>query len=494
MIRTTVAVVLGLAASAAAAPTSTVSSLSGKTVYFERNGGQFGMHFVAPEALPATTPAVDTHVIFMNKCTGGCAVANGTTDNRTDRSDIGHGNLTQFSQSAAVWSQVMSCMQSTFSQFNVTITDVDPGTTPHLEVMVAGLGSQIGEPSGVLGVADFPCQSIGNCQTFMSNALVFDFANDSYYTNKPLEICSTAAQEIAHTWSLDHVVDYSDPLTYNSFPNNVQGMRFYKDNQKCGSDCQGGQSPFGSTCSGSGGQATHVCAGNNQATQNEVTLITQLFGGSAPDTTPPTVMITAPNNNASVMPGFTITATVTDDQAVASAEAKVDGTSLGVKTGSPYSWTAPATLSPGTHTIVVTGTDLKGNTAMATEMVTYGSGCMHDTDCTGANEVCDNGVCVAGPGAQGGLGSPCTGNADCASGSCGDDGAGNMYCVSSCDPTASTCPSGFSCLATGAGQGVCWPGADSGGGTGGCNASGSSGAPFFLLGLGAMFLTRRRRT
>ncbi|HET9989804.1 MAG TPA: hypothetical protein VFQ65_14830, partial [Kofleriaceae bacterium] len=137
MKRTTVVVVLALAGSAVAAPVSKpVSPLSGKTVYFERNGGQFGLHFVAPEALPIEPPAVDTHILFMNKCTGGCAVGTGTTDNRTDKSDIGHGTLTQFSQSAAVWSQVMSCMQNTFSRFNVTVTDVDPGTTPHMEVMV----------------------------------------------------------------------------------------------------------------------------------------------------------------------------------------------------------------------------------------------------------------------------------------------------------------------------------------------------------------------
>jgi MYXO-CTERM domain-containing protein len=270
-------------------------------------------------------------------------------------------------------------------------------------------------------------------------------------------------------------------------------MRFYKDNQKCGSDCQGGQSPFGSTCTGSGGQATHVCAGNGQATQNEITVISQLFGASAPDTTPPTVTITAPTNNASVMPGFTVTANVTDDQAVASAELKLDGTSVGVETSAPFKWTTPSTLSQGMHTLVVIGTDLKGNIAMATESVVYGSGCMHDSDCTGANEVCNAGVCVAGPGAQGGLGSPCTGNSDCASGSCGDDGAGNMYCVSGCNPMANTCPSGFSCLATTGDQGVCWPGADNGGGTGGCNSAGNQTAPLLLLGLGAIFLTRRRR-
>ncbi len=485
MLRTTLAVFMGLAVSASIA--SADPNLDGTTVFY--NSGRFGLHFVSPTRLVtpgAPPPAVDTHILFMNKCTGNCTVGSGNTDNRTDKSDIGHGSLTQFNQSAAVWSQVMTCMQQTFSRFNVTITDVDPGTTPHMEVMVAGTGAQIGMPSGVLGVADFPCQSIGNCSTFMSNALVFDFANDPYYSNNPLEICSTAAQEIAHTWALDHVVDASDPMTYN----NYNGLRQYKDNQKCGSDCQGGQSPFGQACTGSGGNATHICA-LGQATQNEVTLITSLFGSSAPDTTPPTVTITSPANNASVMPGFSIAATVTDDQAVGMAEAKLDGTSLGVKTSAPFTWTAPQNLTQGAHHLEVVGTDLKGNTANAAIDVSYGTACTQNSDCTGANEVCNNGVCVAGPGAQGGLGSPCTGNADCASGSCGDDGSGNKYCVSACNPAASTCPSGFSCLDSGGGAGVCWPG-ESGGG-GGCSTSGGQGAGLILLGLGALLAGRRRQ-
>ncbi|HEX7703163.1 MAG TPA: Ig-like domain-containing protein, partial [Kofleriaceae bacterium] len=431
MLRTTVAALIGLAASATIVSAEPIKY--GTTVY--TNNGRFGVHFKEPAAMPPS--AADSHIIFMNKCTGGCVVANGTTDNRTDKSDIGHGTLAAFSQSAAVWSQVMTCMQATFSRFNVTVTDVDPGTAAHMEIMVAGLGANIGEPQGVLGVADFECQGIGNCSPYIANALVFDFANDSYYTAKPLEICATAAQEIAHTWALDHVVDATDPMTYN----NYSGMRQYKDNQACGSDCQGGQSPFGQTCTGSGGNATHVCALGG-ATQNEVSIITALFGTSAPDTTPPVVKITAPSTNASVMPGFSITATVTDDQLVASAEAKLDGTSLGVKSSAPFSWVAPASLSMGAHHIEVVGTDGKGNTTSATVDVTYGSTCTQNSDCPDSTQVCDHSVCVAGPTATGGLGSPCTGNSDCASGSCGNDGT-SQYCVSSCDPAASTCPSGF---------------------------------------------------
>ena len=491
MLRTTLAAVLGLAVSAtiaSAEPVSTGSSpalIPGTTIFTK--DGRFGSHIPMPGAIPASPPVANTHILFINKCTGGCTVGNGNTDNRTDKSDIGHGTLSAFSGGTAAWNEIMSCMQSTFSRFNVTVTDVDPGTTAHLEVMVAGLGSQLGMPQGVLGVADNVCQNgVGQCTPFMANALVFDFANDSYYQSTgPDDICATAAQEIAHTWALDHVVDKTDPLTYNLYT----GIRQYKDSQVCGSDCQGGQSPFGLNCTGSNDMtSTHTCMAGG-ATQNEVQIITGLFGTSAPDTTPPVVSITAPSNNASVMPSFTITANVTDNQFVMSAEAKLDGASLGMAYSSPFTWKASATLPMGSHHLEVIGTDGKGNTASATEDVQFGTTCMHDSDCPDMTQVCDHNVCVAGPTSTGGLGSPCTSNTDCASGSCGNDGT-SQYCVSNCDLTASTCPSGFQCLDTGGPAGVCWPG-ESGGG--GCSTSGNGGAPLMLFGFGALFLVRRRR-
>jgi MYXO-CTERM domain-containing protein len=120
--------------------------------------------------------------------------------------------------------------------------------------------------------------------------------------------------------------------------------------------------------------------------------------------------------------------------------------------------------------------------------------CTANTDCTTAGDVCVGGHCVPGPSMPGGLGSPCTGNADCASGQCASDGKGHEYCVEACDPAMAQCPSGFSCQATstGATSGVCWPGAEHGGG--GCSAGSGAGAPLlFVLGLAGMLITRRRR-
>ncbi|MGE5182625.1 MAG: Ig-like domain-containing protein [Acidobacteriota bacterium] len=454
--------------------------------------GRTGFHFTR---VPGgyTAAAADTHVLYMNPCKpSGCTVHAGNTDNTSDTSDIANSTITlsAWNQSQQVWDDTMACMRETFSRFNVTVTDVDPGTAPHMEVMVAGVATQLlgSQGNGVGGIADFPCNQVGQCDSFMPNALVFAFANDPYYANDPLEICSTAAQEIAHTWALDHVVDASDPMTYNPY----SGMREYHDGEKCGSDCQGGQSPFGLTCSGTGGQATHTCTGTGTATQDEVSTMFTLFGSSKPDTMPPSVTITAPATGASVQPGFTITANITDDVDVVSGEAKLDGTSLG-KVGAPYSWKTPSTLAPGNHHIEVIGVDGAGNMTSATVDVGYGQACKATSDCMNKGDICDNGHCVPGPTTPGGLGSTCTQNSDCASNECGNDGQGHEFCVESCNPMSSTCPGGFSCVSTAGTGGVCWPGADNGGG--GCDSSSSGNGAFAMIGLlgFALVFTRRRR-
>jgi uncharacterized protein (TIGR03382 family) len=192
-----------------------------------------------------------------------------------------------------------------------------------------------------------------------------------------------------------------------------------------------------------------------------------------------------------------VTASINDDRAVDHAELKIDGMSQGTLTGAPWSWTAPSSLSGTTHSVEVDGYDAAGNKGSATVSVSFPVGCQHDSDCD-SGQVCSNNQCEAGPGMQGGLGSTCTGNEDCTSGQCADDGAGHMYCVSSCDPTASTCPGNFSCIDTGGGAGVCWPGGNNNGGgngsTGGCNTSGGgNGAMLLGLGFATALLTRRRK-
>jgi len=424
---------------------------------------KIGGNWTAPE------PSTVSHIIFLNKCQGGCTLHPGNNNSTTDTSSIVNGTsvVSQYSGTAAQWTQIVNCVKATYAPFNVTITDVRPTSGDYHMAIVAGHASDVGEGQGVLGVSPFSCG-------YIPNSISFSFANEEP-TNID-DICWTVSQETAHSWGLDHKYDNRDPMTYLSTGPTMKTF----------------QNQAGS-CGEYSARACQCQYEGSTSSMNSYKEIMNTFGSSAPDTVPPTVMINTPTNGSVVNPGFGVTATLNDDRAVDHAELKIDGASVGTLTAAPWAWNAPSSLTGTSHTVEVDAYDSAGNKGTATVMVSFPVGCMHDTDCD-SGQVCSNSQCVAGPGMQGGLGSTCAGNSDCASGQCADDGAGHMYCVSTCDPTASTCPSNFSCIDTGGGNGVCWPGgSDNGGGKGGCDAGGNNGAVLLGLGFAAMLVTRRRK-
>lgn len=431
---------------------------------------RIGAGWAAPE------PATVDHIIYLNRCVGGCTLHPGNNNSTTDTSSIVNGTaqLSEYSGTASQWNQIVQCVKQTYAPFNVQIvTDRPPSGTNYHMAIVAGYASEAGEQSGVLGVSPFSCG-------YIKNSISFSFADEE--PNNIDDICWTVSQETAHSWGLDHKFDNRDPMTYLTSGPTMK--TFQNQAGSCGEY-------NARTC-----QCTYSGTGNQS--MNSYALIMATFGANAPDTTKPTVAISAPTNSSIVMPGFEVDVTASDDTAVDHVELKIDGTSVGTKSSAPYTWNAPTTLSGTSHHIEATAYDLAGNSATASADVSYPVGCQGDSDCDNGM-VCNAGQCVAGPDTQGGLGSTCTGNADCASNQCADDGQGNMYCVDACDPNASTCPSNFTCVDVGGGNGVCWPGGgggnnNGGGSSGGCNAGGAGGAPMLLgLGLGAMLITRRRR-
>ncbi|MFT3692336.1 MAG: Ig-like domain-containing protein [Kofleriaceae bacterium] len=419
----------------------------------------------------AAAPAGVSHIIYLNRCTGGCQlkgsnVANNSTTNTTTIFSSGTKTVSAYSGTDAQWAQILSCVKATYAPFNVTITDQRPTSGDYHMAIVAGHAADVGEGTGVLGVSPFDC---GN---YIPNSISFSFANEE--PTNIVDICWTVSQETAHSWGLDHKYDKLDPMTY--LDNGNVTKVFQNQAGKCGEYSA-------RQCS---------CDYNNDSggSMNSYAEILATFGSGTPDTAPPTVSITSPTNNSQIQPGFTASVTASDDVGVTMVELRVDNNLVGTKTVSPYSFTGPSTLQPGAHHIEATAYDAAGNTAKSAVDVKYGETCT-DT-CSDSTQVCDNGVCVPGPDSSGGLGAPCTDNADCTSGSCGDDGAGHQYCVTTCDPANNTCPSGFGCLSAG-NSGVCWPGADNGGG-GGCNTGGgNNGLVLAGFALGAMLLTRKRR-
>jgi uncharacterized protein (TIGR03382 family) len=427
---------------------------------------------------PIVTPAgtVPYNTIFLNRCASGCIVRTGNTDSRTDHSSIGQGTVAAFMYGDASWQNVVKCVKDTFSPFGVNVTDVDPGTANHFEIMIAGIPQNIGLGGGVGGISPF------NCNTYIDNSLVFDFAN--VWQGNIEEICSTAAQEIAHSFALDHVIIASDPMTYFPFT----GRRYFTSSAQCGSDCVNGRAPFGNvTCTGANAQS-HPCSCTNQNIQNSIGTLTTLFGAGNPP--PPVVMITKPRNGDAVAPGFAVVATATADSGITKTELRVDGVLVLTLTSSPYAFNAPAMLADGTHHVEVTAYDGHGVSSKSMIDAIIGPPCTKPSECPNTTQTCVGGRCVPGPGTQGGLGEPCTKGTDCASGQCSSDGT-NSYCVEPCDLGMGQCPPSFGCLDAGGMHGICWPGYDDGT-HGGC-ASGNGGPVSLGLLFAAFVLTRRRR-
>ena len=91
-------------------------------------------------------------------------------------------------------------------------------------------------------------------------------------------------------------------------------------------------------------------------------LLYTLFGGSTPDTTPPTTSITSPANGATVSGTVTVQASASDNVGVTRVELYVDGAHAGTATTSPYtfSWNT-TTVANGSHTLQTRAYDAAGN-------------------------------------------------------------------------------------------------------------------------------------
>jgi MYXO-CTERM domain-containing protein len=213
--------------------------------------------YVIDDPQPLPPPIVDdttyhAPIIFYVNKNGGTYVP-GSNDARTNRSTIVGTTRTvpPWNVSANGWQQVMSCMTTMFSRWNVVITDVDPGNVPHYELVTAGRPQDIGMQQGVGGVSPFSCGVI-------QNSIVFTFA--VVYGSDYRSVCETNAQEIAHSFGLDHQRNCQDPMTYltgcgnKSFQNVAAACGEYSNRA-----CQ--------------------CGGN---TQNSVALLDQRLGLAVP--------------------------------------------------------------------------------------------------------------------------------------------------------------------------------------------------------------------
>lgn len=275
-----------------------------------------------------------SRTVFLNK--NGVTLQPGDNNARTNRSTIVQQQTAfpAWNVSATNWNTVVTCMRELFAAWDIRIVDTDPGNVPHIEAIFGGAPTLVGMQSNVLGVSPFTT----DC-SIIENSIVFTFTAGTYQMT-PREVCETMAQEVAHSYGLDHVLLASDPMTYLPY----NGNRTFKDQlAPCGEDVARDCGINGSVC---------------RANQNSVALLTDRLGIA--DAIAPLLTITSPPNNATVPPGFQVKASGSDNTGITSATLTIDGVQREqLSGGGPFVFETPPTLTDGLHTVIVELSDGK---------------------------------------------------------------------------------------------------------------------------------------
>ncbi len=167
-----------------------------------------------------------SRTIYLNR--DGALLRPGDNDARLSTSSIVQEPtlLTPWDIDDEMWADTVACMRELYAPFDVAITDRDPGDVPHIEAVFGGHPNDVGLPSNVAGVSPFTT----DCG-IIENSVVFTFTD--VLPDDPRLMCEVMAQEIAHSFGLDHELLAEDPMTYLDY----DGERSFQDElASCGED------------------------------------------------------------------------------------------------------------------------------------------------------------------------------------------------------------------------------------------------------------------
>ena len=480
---------------------------------------------------PATPEFIEKHkddavkalsgvVIYLNRCVGGCMVHPGQDDPSTDTSIIVNAPtlLAEHAWKTGEWEAMVQCVKDVYSPYNVKVTDVRPVGQQYNEVIVAGGYNALGQQASC-GLAS----AIGGIGcTPLLGVVAFAFVEDGCYQQQAngdpdlmgagsWGMCAVAAQETAHDLGLDHAFGKfdsgqstcNDPMTYQY---DCGGEKFFRNDF--------------APCNGNDGKVKAGCGGADEcgAKQNSHEKLLAAVGPGTPTTTPPAVANQVPANGAVVKAGTPVIVKAKAQRGVARVELWINGYRWGdpVKgvafgsLGQPeaaYTLTIPAGLPDSKLDIVVKAfddIDIEGEGATITAVKGKAAGCdptvmnadgTIDTCLKG--QQCNAGKCAWTDAGMGQFGDACTYPQFCEMGTC-DGTATQQICTHSCSVSITdSCPMGYSCTSTGAGDsGICFPTQPSAG----CCSVGDEGMPAVAahggiarLTLGALFGRRRKR-
>jgi len=404
---------------------------------------------------PADAQAAGYYLLYINRCVGGTTVTPGFNDSRRNTSSIPNQSITfpEYPYGDSSWNQVLAEVSSILSPFGVEITDRDPGETPHTEIIACGQ-SFVG--ANVLGIAPFGCGLV-------ANAIGYAFAEN--HGNDPRELAETIAHEAGHTWTLNHLYDCSDPMTYLT----GCGDKAFQNTEL---SCAGVAS--------NGGWQREACSCGG-GTQNSYRTLLDFFGPN--NDAVPTLQLDAPANNALVGLGFAIRGSASGMNGGELIEIYIDDVLKSRFTDGVIDLNAPEDISEGPHTVKVVVVDQYERRDEIIREVSVSAACACED-----SEYCDGEQCLP----YGEVGDSCDGDSTCESSLCASAGDTSL-CTARCTPGAEDqCANGTTCLETEAG-GLCWTSGDDTPAGCGCRSTGTGTASFWGLLLVAFFFRRQRR-
>lgn len=151
---------------------------------------------------------VQPAVLYLNRCLGSCTVSPGNDSAILNRSSLVNSvrNIPGFAYGDVSWAALLKCARRVYSEYFITVTDIDPGNIAHRELMIGGLPSAAGFPTGTLGVAPW------QCGIPLNNAIAFVFS--AAHPDDTAELCWTATHEAGHLFGLDHEFHQPDAMSY----------------------------------------------------------------------------------------------------------------------------------------------------------------------------------------------------------------------------------------------------------------------------------------